>query len=58
MQCDTMLCSGCKDLHLKEKNPYLSFGKFPFLTLFVRENEERQQYLQQLKEFDKEEKKD
>lgn len=53
MKCDTVVCNKCENLNLKEKNPYIAYGKFPFLVLKLqKEHTDRVLYLQQIKEFE------
>ena len=50
LNCDTIICDECGHLNLKEKNPYLGHGKFPFRVENV-EKLDRFRYLREVYDF-------
>lgn len=55
---DTIMCDKCKGLNLVEKNPYISYGKFPYEIKHVKDIEkfDRYLYLREIKGFENPEK--
>ena len=50
IDCDTIICDVCENMNLKEKNPYILYGKYPFKVQYV-EDIDKFHYLKEIYDF-------